>query len=667
MGEFAGVDPQRVRDLANRLRNLADAIAQNGSIIRSNFSKWGGTLDLGQLARQAAQVGQDARDMALRADEALNLLHEPGGLRLTSAGLTVSIPWDTKGINTTKEAQQEAFDFKNSLEDPKGSQSRQIITEVAQSLADHQGDSVYLKAFVGAGGMNCVAEAARALHEEDVAHRDGVVLSAESQRILGQFGHAVAGVAKSGALPDFNAFTEAPDLWSSSMILKYGPNGQAYGDGPGKEFLAAMSRTVLDHLHDHRMVTPVPATTGRQDYDQKLQSLEVDFNGPSAVLNVAAQNGGAAREVLGDLRGDNYAKIIEAAGEWNIPSLSGGSAYTEGRFGTNPEWSIPSVDISGAAASFMTAATIAPRGSGADSQQAAQAVANIAKELPSPTGDDAFVEPAAIQSALAGMMRRYRFDIANSALVAGQPGAVQYLGDPNGPWLVNFDTGSLQNLIEQGLHDPVEYGKFRQDVTADVGTAAGYAARGGDMGPLRSSSSLLGVLQRYQNALLADAASRQDAQAAARVEADSIIQGGLGAGLGLISLPADGPLAPVVALNITQLVNSMSSPVVQENFNTGHSLAAIQAGDDAFFETKEMIWYPIALGLVNQGVVPQPPRELLVDGTGKMGPNSQLFDWVESKLKAKAANDPQFKAQLGSQNILGNLVNTAQDQIDHSQ
>lgn len=668
MGEFAGVDPQRVRDLARRLKDLAEAIAKNGSTIRSNFSKWGGTLDLGQLAREAAQVGQDARDMALRADEALNLLHQPLGVTLTSAGFTVNIPWDPKDISTAKEAQQEAADLKNALDDPRDPDSREIITEVAQSLTDHQSDAAYMTAFINAGGMNYVAGAARALHEEDAAH-DGVVLSSESRKILGQFGNVVANTVKNGALPDFKAsFSDAPDLWSSSMVFKYGPNGQAYGDGSGKELLAAMSRSVLNHLHDRRMAVPVPATNGQKDHDQNVQNLEVDFNGGSAVLNVAAQNGGAAREVLGGPQGDKYAQIIEAKDQWQIPGLSGGNAYTAGRFGRNPVWSIPPSDISGAAASFMTAATTAPRGPGVDSQQAAQAVANLAKALPSPTGDNAFVEPPAIRSALAGMMNRYRYDIANAAQTPGESRAVQPFGDAKSPWIVSLDTGALQNLIKQGLHDGAAYGKFRQDVTADVGTAAAYGTRTGDMEPLRSTSSLLGILQRDQNTLLADDAAKQDAQAAARSEADYIIQGGIGAGLGMVTAPEG--FAPVAALNIAQLVNAMSNPVIQTYFNTGHSLAAMQAGDDAFFETKEMIWFPIAMGLVKQGVVPQPPREYLDDGTGKVGPNPEFKAWVETQLEAKAKDDPQLKEQLhryGPGNILANLVDTSRNHINYGQ
>lgn len=124
MTEFAGVDPHQVRILANRLKDLADTLARVGPTVRQNFNEWGGTLNLSQLHQQATQVGDDARKMALRADEALNLLHQPNVPGFcTPDGTWVNIHWDTKEINATKEAQQEAADLKKALDNPKDSES----------------------------------------------------------------------------------------------------------------------------------------------------------------------------------------------------------------------------------------------------------------------------------------------------------------------------------------------------------------------------------------------------------------------------------------------------------------------------------------------------------------------------------------------------------------
>ena len=134
MTDFAGVDPHRVRVLANRLKDLADVLVRVAPTTRSKFDEWGGTLNLSQLHQQAVQVGDDARKMALRADEALNLLRQPNGAAFcTPDGDWVNIPWDTKDINATQEARQEAATLKKALDNPKDAASREIIAEIGQS------------------------------------------------------------------------------------------------------------------------------------------------------------------------------------------------------------------------------------------------------------------------------------------------------------------------------------------------------------------------------------------------------------------------------------------------------------------------------------------------------------------------------------------------------
>src|SRR5882757_3960654 len=190
MGDFVGVDPDQVRLLANRLKDLADALTRVGPTIRRNFNEWGGSLNLGQLQQQAMQVGDDARDMALRADAALNLLHQPNGASFcTPDGNWVNVPWDTKDINTAQEAQQEAAALNEALENPNDAASRETITEIGQSLADHSGDSAYMTAFMIAGGITDATKVAGALHDEDGTN-NGVVLTKDSEKILGQFAQA---------------------------------------------------------------------------------------------------------------------------------------------------------------------------------------------------------------------------------------------------------------------------------------------------------------------------------------------------------------------------------------------------------------------------------------------------------------------------------------------
>ncbi|MEV6009573.1 hypothetical protein AB0M29_22515 [Streptomyces sp. NPDC051976] len=252
MNDFAGVDPDRLRTLADRLKDLADTLARVGPTIRNNFSEWGGTLNLGPLHQQATQVGEDARKMALRADEALNLLRQPNGAAFcTPTGDWVDIPWDTKDINSAQEAQQEAATLKNALDHPKDAASRETIAEIGQSLADHQGDSAYMTAFMRAGGIADATKVARALHSEDGTH-DDVVLAKDSERILGQFGQAtqtMSTLAVKGdypkPAPDYLAALTSPpdgDMWSVGMLFKYGPPGGKWDP----KVLSGVSGAMLD-------------------------------------------------------------------------------------------------------------------------------------------------------------------------------------------------------------------------------------------------------------------------------------------------------------------------------------------------------------------------------------------------------------------------------------
>ncbi|WP_277439148.1 hypothetical protein [Streptomyces sp. SPB162] len=127
--------------MANRLKDLADALDREGTAIRANFSRWDGTLNLVQLAQQAAEVRKNAKDMSLRADLAANLLRQGNISFCGVKGDMVNVPWDTKDINTAQEAQEEAAALKKALDNPKDPASRATITEIAQSMGRSPGRS----------------------------------------------------------------------------------------------------------------------------------------------------------------------------------------------------------------------------------------------------------------------------------------------------------------------------------------------------------------------------------------------------------------------------------------------------------------------------------------------------------------------------------------------
>lgn len=72
MTEFAGVDPDQLRTLANRLKSLSDAIGKGAPVIRRNFEKWDGTLGLAVLQRAVHSVAADGRERRGGDEERLN-------------------------------------------------------------------------------------------------------------------------------------------------------------------------------------------------------------------------------------------------------------------------------------------------------------------------------------------------------------------------------------------------------------------------------------------------------------------------------------------------------------------------------------------------------------------------------------------------------------------
>ncbi|MFJ9541239.1 hypothetical protein ACIRPX_28775 [Streptomyces sp. NPDC101225] len=244
MGEYVGVDPVRVRKLADRLGDLERALAKHGALIRKNFKSWDSGLDLSPLAQQTRAVGQDARDMSKRADLARNL-EEAGGATgmCTPDRDVIDIPWDMKDVSaqSAKEAQQEAATLKKALDNPKADGSRADIAAISRSLADHRDDPAYLAAFASADA----ARVGEALHEEDGTH-GGEVLNQDAQRILSQYAAGVNGLftlQTAGRIPPNG------DMWSVGMLFKYGPDGKDWD----AQALSSVGGAMLDWRKNHEM------------------------------------------------------------------------------------------------------------------------------------------------------------------------------------------------------------------------------------------------------------------------------------------------------------------------------------------------------------------------------------------------------------------------------
>ncbi|MFI0720083.1 hypothetical protein [Streptomyces sp. NPDC021224] len=349
MNDFSGVDPDRVRLLANRLKTLADTLEREAPGIRKHFDDWHGTISQSLLFQQVTQMRKDADDMAKRADLALELAHGThiGDPSSPTYGF-VDVPWDVNEIDVTREAQQEAQLLKEAMDDPDDPKSRKTIAEVAQSMADHKDDPAYMQAFMANGGLDQAARAARVLHGQDGTTADEQVLSKQSEAILAQFGQGVQGattMAQQGRItvpPGWEKSLTQPadgDMWSVGMLFKYGPPGDKWD----AKVLSDVGGAMLDwrSSRDMRPHYAEPTTTwsgGYIDPDQNAwyvslglnygggknseqKRMSISANDPSiALMQRVSENADASRDLLTGPKGPDHAKVL-VSNKWHTPGL----------------------------------------------------------------------------------------------------------------------------------------------------------------------------------------------------------------------------------------------------------------------------------------------------------------------------------------------------------
>ncbi|MFC4588877.1 hypothetical protein [Sphaerisporangium corydalis] len=78
MGEFVGVDPVSLQELANRLRRLHTLLAEHGPMIQQKMQKWDSELSFAALPRLVDEALNDTRDMGARTAKAYELAREKG-------------------------------------------------------------------------------------------------------------------------------------------------------------------------------------------------------------------------------------------------------------------------------------------------------------------------------------------------------------------------------------------------------------------------------------------------------------------------------------------------------------------------------------------------------------------------------------------------------------
>ncbi|MEU6424868.1 hypothetical protein ABZ860_03145 [Microbispora sp. NPDC046973] len=634
MGEFVGVDPANLKELTKRLEQLHDLLARHSPLIQQKMQKWGSEVGTTSLPGLIAAALDDVRDMDARTTRAYELARQQGWNALTRApgalGLTVDRPpnvrldWEATG-QSGYQGKRDAEALAAALADQNPEDTRIALPGLSERLQRHLADKDYQAAFwAGAGPL--ALRAARALYE-----RAGTALfSAESASVLRALGASLAaasqmrvgtGKDRRPLLPAETraVLTGSSDPWSVGMLVKYGPDGRSWDS----HLLADLTRAMLDARAAGKTIWPPARGKLETDADaSRQQRLMAEYDAVGAVLRRAAENGLAARHVLGDpATGPKYARMI-VSDSWHTPGYDPGpflNSYVHPG-GTLPPTGM--VDLSAPTAAFLKAAVSAERGTSVDAKESAwsvvhivQATAEFSKLHPEKT------LPTAIRQSLIYTAHRYIADFAQGASREYGSGATP-LGDVGGnPWVAIVNRSELEKFLDQALRDPRELGAFKGLADARIAAAVTATVKApGDENFLREMAGLYGLVQRVENGRRFAAAQKQDEEATRNQVALSVLSGGFGA-LSFSNSWGPGTIA--------QFLTGVTAPVVNDALDTGHASQTLQKNNDAFRNAVFGVELPVVKGLVDARVL-QPPADATWFKDGKVVPNRNLTAWLSA-------------------------------------
>lgn len=538
---MVGVDPVRVAQLASRLESLRDSLHAGHAPIRHALQQYVPGADIGALDDALHRCDRDAADMRARARLAEQLAREEHntmighvagpvtGVAAPRAGW-VHIPWDRKDVSSEL-GNLDTRRLHTALHGG-GGIDRAELRKIANDLREHTGDKHFLRAFWSHAGPDA-ANLARLLHNQhatgDDAGKD--LFTADDTGILKAFGGSLAGASKADVLPDGidKTFAGSDDLWSASMLFKFGPNGKSYGEGNGANLLASMTRSLIDHKGKFDIPVGPRADRSYSAADHQAKQL-AEYDPRVAVFDRAAQNGAAARHVLGGANGQRYTKALLTR-TWKTPGFNAHD-LAPGTVPDNVYQQVDAFDLSPHVAALLKAAAAAPRGNTVDAKESAWAVTHMIDTISS--GRPATIPPA-IKSALFDVSCRYIPDFAaNSDNPEGD--YAHHEGDkPNGPWAVDVNMNIQRSFFDRILTTPGEIGAFRGVVMAQMTGSVGRTASSHGEDYLRHMGSLYGLVQSVEGDHKFDAAARSDAKQA---EVQMLISV-LGTGFGKLSLGDD--------------------------------------------------------------------------------------------------------------------------------
>lgn len=248
MGDEVGVEPERLAELASALENLRDVLAANVPVIVNTLeSYWesgaGQPVSLTSLKQAQARSPEDAADMRMRSDLAQAWMNNPANIDLVAGGLAY-IPWDGPDL-TTQDATLDATELAAAEKDGNRAQILAVETDIKDHLAEGAAGQSFLTAFYNQAAPQ-VAALAGSLYKQDGNIKQP--LTAADEAILKTFATGLAAATATGSLSPtaMKALTNAPDMWSTAMLVKYGPDAKVYGTGQGQQLVTSVNNALVE-------------------------------------------------------------------------------------------------------------------------------------------------------------------------------------------------------------------------------------------------------------------------------------------------------------------------------------------------------------------------------------------------------------------------------------
>jgi hypothetical protein len=668
MGEV-GVNPDRVAQAAAALAQLRDALAANVPVIVNTLNQYwsGGTgspVNLGSLQHALGRAPADATDMETRARLAALWLQQK--VSLTSTGL-VSIPFSGQALDEADaKAEAQALTAIEGSQDP--SDAMATIQAVQQDIQDHlsAGDTQWLTAFYDQGAAQ-VAGLAATLHSLSGLASEPLpeqlkVFTPQDTQILSTYAQGLAAVDHAGQLNQaaISQFTQTAALWSTAMLLKYGPSGSAYGStdpaNNSQGFLAQVTSAAYHAEQGGKLQVPlggkypIPA----QAYGQVNQALAA-YDPLATLLQRDAENKTAAMQVVGGPEGGLIASYL----------LNGGGLhYTYSNFTDPPAEYLTAVSPTSPVSanldvyetgvpdqiigSFLDAATSGARGATPAAFQSAWAAYNIINNTPAPltnsTGFDWQVSTP-VRQALLDTYARYLPDLADAANgIQRQP---VHLVSGSDTYVIGVSQTQLSALLQEISADPNDFVKIRAMAGLAMGTSVGLQTQNitlpGLSDPVPGFASLYGRISTEAANVHISQAQQQDLQNQELNSMISLTEAGFGA------IPGGGTV-----LTSAKALASVSAPLIPQ-FPTNNEQSTVLGANTASGRDQLMAAVPLVQGLVKTGMIKVPPGSF--DGQGN--PTQVFGNWWGDKGAGETVGGKTLADWLTSIQVAMGVQHTA--------